>query len=288
MTNIPYISIKSVLYEMASLVPKRYWDETRFLEWAVQGLRRLEFTDKYVNSVAVLPIIDHIVSLPENIKYLVQVAYRPEKYQWSEDHLRQVLGLEKADWNQAVIKYLDSDGFIGRIAGQIPTANQWKPMRATNNTFFQSLVCTPNMFPNLEFNLNCDNCNHEYQIRHNNTLLTSIKEGIVMLSYLHFPEDEEGDTLIPDVEEVKEAIMHYCLWKYWLGKSLIGEDKSQNERDYHKIMFGVMKAKAAAVVNQPSLDMLENIKNEQGRLVPRRNRFSGLFNQLGSNEKTSY
>ena len=144
------------------------------------------------------------------------------------------------------------------------------------------------MFPSLYIDLDCPGCSHEYTVNPDMSLTTTLKDGVLYVAYLRFPKNDSGDVLIPDNEELKEAIMHYCMWRYYIKKSLIGEDKSQQERDYHKQQFGLMKAKAQATLDSPDIAQMENLKAIRDRLNPRDNMYDNFFSKLNSRESLKY
>lgn len=290
MSNIPYISIKSVLYNLSEIVPKQNWNESLFLEWANQGLRRITTHSKYEDTAQLIAVSEHTASLPSDLRYITQLAYHTQSSAQDIEGLLHTMNLDSVKWSPAINHMANPTGLAERA---IETSNSmkvvWRPMRASTNAFLNTLLCDPNMFPTIHTFLNCADCEHEYIVNPNMTITTTLKEGLVYVSYLRFPKDNStGDVLMPDNEELKEAIMHYCLWKYFLRKSLIGEDKSGNERDYHKSMFGLMKAKAQASIATPDVAQMENLKSMRDRLVPRDNQFDSFFSGLKNREKLTY
>jgi len=79
----------------------------------------------------------------------------------------------------------------------------------------------------------CDQCQHEYTISPSGVITTTLLEGIMLLSYLAYPKDEEGYALIPDDENVKEAIFHYVLYRYWLQKDMMKEEGAEKRMRFH-------------------------------------------------------
>lgn len=71
-------------------------------------------------------------------------------------------------------------------------------------------------------------------------------------------------------------------------KTTIQEPGADKLRDYHRMMFGLMKAKAAAILNTPTIDQLENIKNERQRILPITSHFSSFFSRMNKTEVNSF
>lgn len=290
MSNIPYTSIKAILYDLSDLIPSRYWNEDSLLEWANKGLRRIGTAAKYQTALQLIPIIEHKAILPSDVKYLIQIAYKTDATASDVEAVQHIMNLDDVKWSPAITHMEDPMGLATKAAeaSTLFSRTAWRPLRLSSNVFSKSIHCNPTMFLNLKTDLNCSTCSHEYSVDIDMTITTSLKDGMLMVSYLRFPVDEEGDTLIPDNEELKDAIMHYCLWRYWMKKTLIGEAGAQQERDYHKTQFGLMKAKAQAILDSPDIAQLENIKANIDRLLPRDNQYSSFFSKLNNREKLTY
>lgn len=75
MKAIPYISIKSVLYDLSTMLPETNWNESLFLEWAYKAMRKINLHEKYEHVVCLIPVQDHKAELPSELRYLTQIAY---------------------------------------------------------------------------------------------------------------------------------------------------------------------------------------------------------------------
>jgi hypothetical protein len=90
--------------------------------------------------------------------------------------------------------------------------------------------------------------------------------------------------LIPDHEDLKEALMHYVYYRIYLAKTFMHEQNSNNERDYHLSRFQLLGIKAISDLNSPSLGVMENIKNYYNRIIPRENQADSFYSQLNAPE----
>jgi len=70
-----YVTIKSVLAQIALILDDRYWNETVLLEHATRAIRAMNLEDKLEQKVAVLDVSTHKANLPLDFKYLTQMAY---------------------------------------------------------------------------------------------------------------------------------------------------------------------------------------------------------------------
>ena len=117
-----------------------------------------------------------------------------------------------------------------------------------------------------------------------NYIFTSFKDGAkVLFSYLAYPIDKEGFPLIPDNIKFREACAAFLRYKIdykaWRRGKLDNNvfSHSEREKDWY---IGA----ATTAGNMPSVDAMESIKNQLGRLIPRMNEHAALFTDLGQQE----
>lgn len=87
------------------------------------------------------------------------------------------------------------------------TSTAWEPLRLTTNPYHNS-ICSDLTITR------CDNCANEFSIDPSGVITTTLDEGTLLVAYLGYPVDSDGYALIPDDENVKEAIQHFVLYKY--------------------------------------------------------------------------
>ena len=262
MISTNYISIKSVLSDLISTIEERYWNETAMLEWATKALRKIKIFGKYSNRVALIEICGHKGQLPSDFAYLTQIAW------------------QTTSTTSAPVVTLPNEGLSTALL--TPATNfGWAPMRLTANPYFGSICLDESI-------INCQSCAHEFSVDENLIITTTLLEGNVMVAYLAYPTNAEGDALMPDNEELKDAILHYVLHRYWLMKYQMKEDGARERMDFHLTMWSNLSAKAAGSLNMPDISTLENIKNFRSRLVPSENQFAGMFLNLTSSENVNF
>lgn len=239
------------------------------LEWVNKGARLLSTSQMLEGKLAVLSLSTHKAELPEDLKYLVQIAYRTDNpcTEISSDCFPEL----NLPANSDLASKLDN------------TANyiNWKPMRLTSNPYHSS-ICLDNSMSN------CNHCDHEFSVSTSLVLTSTLKEGIIMVAYLGLPLDEKGNLLIPDNEEVKEALLHYALYRHWMSRYTMKEDGADQRMSHHLSMWNTLSKKAAGNLNLPDVNELENMKNQFNRLVPRDNMFAKFFLPLGARENINF
>jgi hypothetical protein len=245
--NNKYISIKSILYDLSLTIDERYWNEIRMTEWLVRGFKQMHLAASLEPQVCQLTVLNHKTDLPGNFRYLTQVA--------------------------EFIGGCDEDCFENQEM-------KWKPMRLTSNPYHNS-ICLDN---SLTY---CTDCNNEFSISPSLVLTTTLQAGQIMVAYLGYPTDDEGLILIPDDESVKEALIHYVLYRYWLSKYQMKEEGADQRVKFHLDMWSALSKKAHNV-DLPDINQLENMMSNFNHLVPRTNKFAQLFLTLGNRENIQF
>lgn len=117
-----------------------------------------------------------------------------------------------------------------------------------------------------------------------NYIFTSFKDTAkVLLSYYAFPIDKEGFPLIPDNQKFREAtaafVRYKIDYKLWRKGKLDNNvfSHSEREKDWY-----IGAATTSGLM--PSVDGMESLHKQLGRLVPRFNEHSKFFDTLGNQE----
>lgn len=275
MEATPYVSIRTVLYDISTMLDSKEWNEANMLEWAYRALRKNKSNKVYTTKVVFLNVIEHKFILPKDLKYIYQIAYKVCTSDQLITDIKEILGLTDPLLEDSNIPYSVAVNF-----SKIPF-NKWTPLRLSPSPFALAVHCS-GLPP-------CNNCDQDYTIDETLTGTTSLKEAKLLVSYMAYPQNEDGDALIPDDPDLKDAIMHYCLYRHYLSKSLkaVGTDQyADKQKMWHLSMFETLSAKASGQLNMPSLNELDNMKRNANRLVPRAHQYDKFF--LGLNHEEKY
>jgi len=164
--------------------------------------------------------------------------------------------------------------------------NNFTPIRLSNNTFFNSLVCREG--DESIYN----SCTDEYTIvgTAERRFRFSFKEGQVALSYLKTVVDEEtGYPMVPDQISYISAIVYYLKWKIaeqhqWSGRQGFAGLATDSER---KWMHYVKQAKNWTMMPK-SIDDYQDLLEQSHRLIPNHRRYYGYFGKLNKGEDRSF
>ena len=113
---------------------------------------------------------------------------------------------------------------------------------------------------------------------------TSLKNGWAMIAYKAVPLDCDGYPMIPDDEDVKEAIYWYIEMKTLYPKWKNGHIRDAVYTNAYT-QWGKKKIASYSNIMMPSPDELETIKNAWVRLIPKMNEHVTGFQYLGQEEK---
>lgn len=149
-------------------------------------------------------------------------------------------------------------------------------MLPSSSIYTSSILCEGYQVP-------VGDCKHTYSVSSSGVITSNTREGELLISYKAFPRDEEGNLLIPDNEDFKEAIFNFVLHRYFLSKVNSGKRQYKEDRDYYRKEFhrAAMKSKT---MNAPDLGSIENIKNQAAGLVKPSYGYDSGFATISSKE----
>lgn len=283
-TQLDYTSVDSVLYELHTIFEDENWSETRMREWATKGYLKSSLPAKYEIKTEFLLVEEHKASLPSSAKHILQIAYKQTLKEDDLESLKNILNVNDEKWNPS-LRLLDSSNPLPKsVLAALNNApgTGWKPLRLASNSFFNTITMnTPDAIMRYDAtNYNCLECNHEYSIDSSGCITTTLKEGYLYISYLSLICDKNGYVLIPNNENLKEALFHYCLYRYWLSRSTHKDQGSINERNFHLKQYEVLKAKAVAEINEPDVAQMENLKNLNNKLFKSQHHYDSFFSRI--------
>ena len=274
MEALPYIPLKTVLYDISTMIETKEWNEANMLEWAYRALRKNKSTKVYTTKVALLNCIEHKFPLPKDLRYVHQIAYKICSYEQALEDIKEQLGLDTDQFVNSTIPY------SALTSMYTSGVNRWRPLRLSSTPFALSIHCGHG----IPF---CQNCEHDYTVSEDMVVTTSLKEGLILVSYMAYPQSEDGEILMPDNPDLRDAIMHYCLYRYYMSKSLkaMGTDQyADRQKEWHLTMYETLSAKSSGSMNLPSIDSLENMRRWHNRLVPRERQYDQFLMGLNKSE----
>lgn len=281
MNIINYVPIDKVLYDLSLTIPESSWNETKFREWAHAGAIKIAPETIFQDYTSLAVLNNHKALMPVGYKYINQIMINTnqDRSDLLVDIVR-TLNLENAEDNPALNAMDNPELLPARVMDAYRESNHWEPLKRTSSTFMKAIHCVDDFWE-------CPSCKYEYSVSANGIITSTAKTGYILISYKSYPRTEEGVLLVPDHPDFLEAVHHYVLMKYHSSQVLLNNEGSYRERDWHLKRFATLSMKAKSL-NLPDLDTLENIKNEQTRLIPKTDRYDQAFIGLGSSEHITH
>lgn len=249
------------------------------IEWIGEALGFMKFINASVEKVALLEVKNYQASLPNGLHYIIQIA--------KNNNVITPLDIEVND-SEIISPTLEGNvsstpqalRFDFTYWSNSNKTRGFTPVRLSNHSFFNTLVCT---VPELEGLYH--SCSDEYTIVQDE-LRFSFKEGYVAVAYIGSLIDEcTGYPMIPDDESAKAAITYYLGWK-------VKEQEAWNHRAGSLQLSQLAESKWLKYIKQfrnaskmPSgVDEHQDLLEQSKYLLPNDKRYYGFFGKLGKAE----
>jgi len=270
MTKKQFISINSIVPDILDTTDEGLFSIADAVEFASKAMGQLDIYETFEEAVSIVKVENHQAFLPCGLLQVNQILYKLD-FNMTEN--------DKCECKAANQVYKD---FSSKYFLTCDYVNKnWAPLRASTNSFLVSVLC-PNS-PNLH-----TSCQHEFTILPTGKIVTSFKEGWIIISYLRAPMDEEGNFLIPDDEELIQALRTYIMYRLWEKRWNMKEEGSRERFEYYRNQWGMYKGLIRGKFKLPSADQWQNIIEYSNTLIPKRNRYYKYFGTLGTPDKTFF
>lgn len=268
-----WTNIKSVLFELERFIPKDIYNEQRLVEDCMRAVDLIGAVPTYQPAIRLLRVENYKACLPLDCLQIIQVAHK-NSWTITEDELEQVremLGFDNDPTED------DSTLPLQVILDSRRYRNMWTPLKLSTNTFALSVHCDGCV----NFNSNCP---YEYTVTPDGSMTFSFKDGYICVAYYAYPKDCNGNYLIPDIEDYKEALKNYCIMTSWELRWNMKEEGASERYMKYQQLWGLFKAKATASLRMPDISNAENLKNIHTKLIPNTRRFNNFFSSMNEEE----
>lgn len=161
----------------------------------------------------------------------------------------------------------------------------FKPVRLTENSFFNSLVCQENNHQRIYHS-----ATDEYTIRGDKSLRFSFERGQIALSYNRIMLDEDtGWPLIPEDISYITACVYYNIFKLQekdFYKNRQGSEKTMQKAEEQWQWY--CNQSATKGLMPEGVDKNQNFLDQRGYLLPRQNNYYNFFGKLNMPEDKKY
>jgi len=269
-----WTNIKSVLFELERRIPKDIYSEPRLIEDCMRAVDFIGAVPTYQVRPFFTVVENHKFCIPSDCLQIIQIAHQPNPNLTDNelDEIRQMLQIlpDTPIENSTLPQQVWWDNWQHRRG--------WVPLRLSTNTFASSVHCENSR------NLT-STCEHSYTISPDGIVTTSSKKAFIMMTYYAYPKDCDGNFLIPDVEDYKQALIDYCMMNSWQFRWELKEEGAAERYKEYQMLWSLFKAKAQASIRMPDLASADNMMNISLKLIPNTHRFSNFYQTLGNPEQ---
>jgi hypothetical protein len=282
------------------------FNEDEVIEWIGEAVGFTKMADASEEAIAFLEVKNYQVELPQYLHYIIQIA---KKDNWIKEEdfcccVTEVLGEMEVDTPVPPI----TEDCQGNLSGEVEpvyyrpyfdlqyeysgwvnyrkSGNSFTPVRLSNHTFFNTLVCQTEDMQGAY----CNDCGEDEYTIVDDQLRFSFKEGLVAIAYLRQKVDPStGYPMIPDDESIKAAITYYITWK-------VKQREGFNHREGAMQLSNMAEERWLKYIKQFKnkvkmpwgTDDYEDLMQQGNYLIPRRKRYYGYFGKLGKAEQKPF
>lgn len=270
MIRSEFISINAVVPDILDTVDESLFSIADAVEFASKAMSQMDIYETFEEAVSIRKIEGYQGYLPCGLLQVNQILYKRDFILTETDEC-------ECKAANKVYKDFSAKHFIGSDY----VSKNWFPLRASTNSFMTSVLCANS--PNLN-----TSCQYEYTILPSGKIVTSFKEGWIIISYLRTPMDEDGNFLIPNDEELIQTLRTYIMYRLWEKRWNMKEDGSRERFEYYRGQWGLYKNMMRGKFKLPSSDQQQNIIDYSTSLLPKRDRYYKYFGTLGARDTTFF
>jgi hypothetical protein len=268
-----FISIKTVFADILTTLEDNIIIYTDVIEWASHALGQLDVYEFHSMNVAIRKITDYQTYVPDGTLQINQIMYKKDHCLDKDDLIE--IESYKSTYEEFENKYLITE----RTKDWYNSS--WIPLKSSTNNFMSSVLCANS--PN--FN---SKCSEEFTVLPTGKILTTFKEGYIIISYLSAPVDDEGYGLLPNDDELIETLRHYVMSRIWEKRWNRKEEGSAERFQYYLSSWNRKKAIVRGKFKLPSESQQINIINNSNSLLPKSQRYFNGFGSFGNSDKTFF
>jgi len=191
-------------------------DDTQILSWALQALRTVNHSQKYVKDITFHEISNHKAYLPEDLHKVYKVSYAIRE----PDNLEIDRLCECQPQTDAANFSLETN-CIPLYHELFLTSNYYltgfKPMAYKKTKLTDNYVC----------NVKWGGCYGFYSLNTSASIMTfSEQTGFVAIEYFAEPKNDDGKFLVPDVPALWNGLSAYVKAKFYEDRMIMSEQNS--------------------------------------------------------------
>lgn len=280
-----FVDLRSVIPDVYDIVDESIVSYGDIIEWCAKAMGQIDAVETYMPDVAIKEVRDYQAQLPPGVLQVNQILYKA-----NENGECCVDNLNRDDYAQMLDAYkccvstesdlttslkIKSECFLNSLT------SDWLPMRASTSNFMMTVLCENS--PNLTAN-----CEAEYLIRPDGSIVTDFREGTIIISYMSAPVSDSGNPMIPHDEELIEALRLFCMTKIWEKRWNRHEQGAWQRYQHYKGEWGRYKNMVRGKLKLPTEDQWQNIIDYSVNLLPKKDRYYSYFGTLNVPDTTFF
>lgn len=298
MKTINYVSVDTILAKLQRDLQREGISVNDVVEWVGEAVQALGGQIALEPAIRFAEVKNFTCKLPNLLKMVIQIAKNNEYEGATLVTSANVIaspeetpdvgvliddqGVPIEDYNIAFYRpYFDLIGefTIGNL-GKLP---KFTPVRLTNHTFFDTLVCKEQNWEDIY-----STCQDEYNIQ-DGMLRFSFPTGQVAIAYLRLKVDCNGYPMIPDTYSGITAVTKYVTMKlmeldFYAGRQGSEGRLAKAESDWH----WYCKQYGNEAMMPKTVDEWELLLKQRNYIIPRINRYENFFGNLGHTENRNF
>lgn len=294
-----FTTIDRILSKLYSELRGTDLNETDLIEWIGEALEFLKVYKTQAQYVSILSVENYQTKLPIGFQNVLQVARFNDDYEEDfEKCLQEFKDVDESEEEPKIVvnncdpcpdcykPYFDMQWQYIDWTQHFIYKRYFTPVRLSNHTLFNTLVCKEKDFEQLY----SESCSDEYTIVGvvNRHLRFSFKKGVAALAYLGVALDSDtGYPLVPDHISFITAVSHYVKFKIaerldWNGRQGYAQKMKSN---YDLWLKYARQAKNYAKMPK-TIDEYQNNLERSHNLIPNHNSYYNYFGNLGREQHT--
>lgn len=256
MLNTAMIPLESVLTDVHLMINNESIKEDFVMENAIRALEHLSVYKTYDFAVCLLRVENNQVTFPNGMLGIEHVLYLKDASEYSERRFilqQAVTDIVDVSWH-AVEYNVRYEAKVTNFVG-LPRhfeSHGWAYLPLSDRNFDKSVLCNPEL-------QTCGSCGDWwYPDTVRDRFITSFESGYIAVTYYRYPQNEEGQFLIMDQPDVKQAIYTYVMTKIFERQWLNNVEGAERKYQHFNRQWGVYYAAAIAALIKPSLPEIIN------------------------------
>jgi hypothetical protein len=220
--------LKSILYSIATTIPPKEWNEDLMIEWAYIAAKKMSPVGLLSFKQDYFEIKNFSIDMPEDLVTLDQMIV----YKKSIDKNDIVPSETKKEYVLRNANIPNQDRFWEK-SNNVSVQKKWRVILEARESILAPC-------------LGLDYCEYVYRLNWDEEKIKfNFKQGLVAMSYYKEGTSSDGDLLIPDNENFKEAILNYCMYRYY-DKMMKAEPSQfhQSERTFHLQRYDILSKRS--------------------------------------------